>query len=208
MGMPGVPHETHWRWRLDDGGEGSGGAGWHELEDVAHDFPTGELDVNVRLRFAIFVDSGDIANLRPQLQYNLNSSTFLDVDAISIVARSSGSGNFTDGDDTTEHPFADFGGAGSFFGNNDGMDDVDGSAGSSNTDIVAEDYLAVEYCFQLREADLSDNDAIEFRLVDNSGGVFSTYPSPHANCTIDLPGGAGPSIPVLMASYRRRHEAS
>lgn len=204
MGMPGTVHADHWRWRLDNGGEGSGGAGWHEAEDTLHDFPTGELDVNVRLRFSIHVEAGPVDDVEPQIQYNLNTVGWNDITASSSVARVSASGNFTDGDDTTEHGVT-FVGTGSFITNNDGMDDGDGVAGALTNDLTAQDYEALEYCFQLREADLADNDSIEFRLVRFEGPQFTSYPTPHANCTIDLPAG-GLSIPVAQASYRRQHE--
>ena len=85
-------HEDAWRWRLDDGGEGSGGATWHEAEDTAHTFVSAGLDVNVRLRFAVHAEAFDADNQDWDLEYSLNSGTWTRVDALSIVARSSASG--------------------------------------------------------------------------------------------------------------------
>lgn len=189
MGMPGTLHGDGWRWRLDNGGEGTGGAGWHESPETAHDFPTGELDVNVRLRYSYHVEAGDQDDQVPQLQYDLNSTgTFANVNASSSVARSSASANFAEGDDTTDHGVTVV--AGTFHGDNDCMDEDDGAAGGAVNDLssTGDNYVIAEFCFQLREADLADNDAIEFR-VTNAGTAFNSYPSPHANCTIDLSAG-------------------
>ncbi len=198
-----ILHEDHWRWRKDDGGEGSGGATWHENEDTQHSFDLDGLDVNVRLRFSLHVTAFNKDNFIIKLQHNLNDTGFVDTDETTTVARITTSTNFIDGDDTTEHGVT-FVGTGAFHGNNDGMDDATGSAGSTNNDVAANDYEAVEFCFQLRASDLSDSDLVEFRIIDSPNTVFDNYPA-HASAIISLPAG-GLSIPVAMASYRRQHE--
>ncbi len=186
-------HEDHWRWRLDDGGEGSGGAGFHELEDVTHEFDSAGLDVNVRLRFSFHVEVGTQNNVSLKLQYNRNSAGWNDVTSSSIVARSSVSSQFADDDDTTEHGVT-FVGSGSFVTVNSGMDEDGDATGSTTT--AAQDFWATEFCFQLREADLADSDSVLFRMVLADNTALDSYPSPDATATISLgvgPGEVGPT---------------
>lgn len=188
MGMPGTINNDSWRWRNDDGGEEvTTGATWKEAAATSHDFPTGELDANVRLRFDVYILAGDLDAIIPQLQYNLNSSTWIDVNATSIVARSAASGNFADADDTTDHGFT--GGYTTFVGTNSGMDEVNGEAGVGTLDLLSTEGIMVEFCFQLREADLADNDSVDFRVVRGTGSTFAVWAT--ANGTIDLPAAGG-----------------
>ena len=196
-----VLHQDHARWRLDDGGELSSGATWHELEDVDKTFDagTGELDINVRLRFSVSITVADFTK-GWQLQYDLNGAGFLDVNASSLVARSSASPNFADNDDTTEHGVTYVGAA--FTVTNSGMNENDGS--TPNELITFGNFSSVEYCFQLREVDLSNSDTIDFRLI-GGGDTMSTENIIRADIT-GIAAGGGVPIPVAMASYRRRHE--
>jgi len=194
-------HEDHWRWRTDDGGEGSGGATFHELEDVDHTFVSAGLDVNVRLRFSIHVEVSQASVLGFEFQYNRNGAGWFDVDDVSSVARSSASTQFADNDATTEHGVT-FVGSGSFVSSNEGMDEINGLTGTIDT--PAQDFWACEFCFQIREADVADGDAIEFRLLSNLVGLLDSYPPTNPTADISLP--VGIPIPVAMANYRRRHE--
>jgi hypothetical protein len=154
--------------------------------------PTGDvaLDTNVRLRFAVHVEVAAVTNQDWDLEYELNGAGGWNrVDGtLSLVARSSLSSNFVEGDDTTEHGVT-FTGTGTFWGNNDCMDEVDGRAGGAVNDVAAQDYEAVEYCFQFRSADLSDTDQVLFRLSDR-GTALTSYPATHATANISIPAGA------------------
>jgi hypothetical protein len=189
MGMPGNFVSNEGRWRNDNGNEGSGGASFKESANIAHDFPTGELDVNVRLRWVIEAQSGDVTNGREvKLQYEVNSSaTWNDVNGSSSVARSSGSANLTDGEDCSEHGVSQDTGTGwANTGDNDGVDEADGIAGTATTNLLTDEYYIVEFCFQIREADVSNNDSIAFRLVrSDDDSLFTTLTE--AVATIDLP---------------------
>jgi hypothetical protein len=198
MDVPEI-HEDHWHWRDDDGDESSTGATFLVAEDTTIIFAQDQLDINLRLRFSMHVTLVGIAGGGNgwQLQYDRNSDGFLDVTDASSVVRSSASANLTNNEDTTEHGVT-FVGAGPFTADNDAVDEVDGK--TPNKSFALDEYWAVEYCFQLRELDLSDADSIEFRIVDKGGSVMFAYPSPHANCTIEI------DAPFAHSTYLKRYQ--
>lgn len=203
----------NWRWRDDDGNESSIGATFLELENVNHEFNSAALDVNVRLRLTLHVESLAIGGGGQgwQLEYEVNATGgFSQVNAASNVARSSDSTNLTNLDDTTEFSPPNFGGTGAFTIDNDGVEDADGK--TPNKVHAVNDYWAIEFCFQLREVDLSNGDSIEFRIVNNGANeLFSPFsPRPKATIIIAAGGPTGTSVitlpvPTSVASGTAKH---
>ena len=120
------------------------------------------MDENFRIRFLI-QETNNLAraNFGAQLQYNLNGGGWNNVNAASSIARSSASSVVADGADTT----ANLLGSGTYITNNDGFDDVDGLSGGANLDFTGNDEVEVEYSLQLRSADLSEGDTVQFRIA-------------------------------------------
>lgn len=144
------------------------------------------LDVNFRIRAEI-QETGGVATIDSefQLQYNLELAGWNDVNASSLVARSSASSEFADGDNTTENSHDLTAGTGTFQGG-DGMDEVNGLAGGPLMDIAASGHAEVEYCLQLRSADLDAGAyTIQFRIVKGGGTVLEAYT--HAGPTVTTP---------------------
>jgi len=125
------------------------------------------VDANFRIRFLLLetADRAD-ANVEFQLQYNKNGGGWNNVDAASTNVRSFASGNFADGATTTQQL-----GSGTFITPNDGMDEVNGLAGGANLDFTStvNQEVEVEYCVQIRSADVSDFDTIQLRVIMGVG---------------------------------------
>lgn len=125
------------------------------------------VDTNFRLRLQVSENDAGAVSFSGQLQYNLNSAGWNDVNASSSVVRSTASPNVADGATTTEQ----LAGAGTFTAGT--FDEVDGLVPSKELDGNETEH---EYCFQIRAADVSNNDTIDFRLVDGvAGTIFETY---------------------------------
>jgi len=122
---------------------------------------TQAMDDNFRLRFLLSETNGWLeSNFAAQLQYNINTAGWNNVNASSSVARSF-AGSVTDGEDCTEQ----LDGSRTFISNNDGVDEVDGLSGGANLDFTGNDEAEVEYTLQLRSADLSEGDTVQFRIA-------------------------------------------
>jgi hypothetical protein len=154
----GIPQfdQNSFRARSDDGSESA--ATW--LADTNIDW-TQIVDQNFRVRFVV-QETGDgaAADKTFQLEYNLNGGGWNDVNSSSSVVRATASPNVGDGDDTTQQI-----GVGTPVGaNNDAFDEVDGLAGSSNLDFSGSDEVELEYCLQIRSADVVADDSIQLRI--------------------------------------------
>ena len=154
--------QTNFRGRNDDGSESS--ATW--IAAVNTDW-TQDVDANFRVRFS-WKSGADSGTPHPQLQYNLNSGGWNDVNATSSVVRSSASPNESDGALTTQQISS-----GTFFWNV--FDEVDGF-GSAVFNFSNES-MEAEYCVQIRSGDVADEDTIDLRVVGQGsvGTVFDTY---------------------------------
>ncbi len=171
--------QATFRIRDDDGSESA--ATWRQLEDINDTLDT---DINFRIRFTLDdTTDGERLNFQPQLEYNLASGGWNDVNGASSVIRATASSEFTDDDDTTRQLSIPSGG--SFITPNSGMDDNDGLAGQDNDiDFVetVHDFVEVEFCFQIRSADVSDAQTVQLRIKNaDSFGVTPTI-------TINIPG--------------------
>ena len=129
------------------------------------------LDTNFRVRFLIQeYNDWPVNDATFQLQYNLDGGGWLDVNASSSVVRANASPNVGDGDDTTQIL-----GVGTFITPNGGFDEVNGLAGNASLDFAGLDEVEVEYCAQLRSADISEGELVELRIVVGGGALLDTY---------------------------------
>ncbi len=184
--------QATFRIRDDDGSESA--ATWRQLEDIND---TLDVDINFRIRFTLDdTTDGERLNFQPQLEYNLASGGWNDVTGASSVIRATTSSEFTDDDDTTRQ--LSIPAVGSFITPNSGMDDNDGLAGQDNDlDFVetVHDFVEVEFCFQIRSADVSDAQTVQLRIKNaDSFGVTPTI-------TINVP-----SVATSQAHFRLRSD--
>lgn len=174
-GTAAVFDQDSFRFRDDDGSETT--ATFLQLANI--DIAVGDrgttdkgFDTNIRYRVLIQETAGGMGNNhRPQLQYDLNgANSWIDVNATSSTVRSSISGNFAEGDDTTQQI-----GAGTFISPNNGMDEDEGLAGEAmDMDFAGNDECEAEYSFQVRSADVNDLDTLDLRVV-NAGAAYGAY---------------------------------
>lgn len=131
-------------------------------------------DVNIRVRFGI-EETADVAdpNVQFQLQYNKNSGGWNDVNGSSTNIRSSLSTKLVDAENTTEQLAM----AGTFLTTNAGVDEVNGLVGGANLDFSASanEEVELEFCFQVRSADVTNGDTIQLRIVKEADELLSTY---------------------------------
>jgi len=110
-------------------------------------------------------------NLAPNVSfataYNHNGGGFNDVDDVSSVVQIVDSTNITDGDDTTQR-LTSF----TFITDNNGYDDVDGV---TNAITMQNNGFEGLWAFQIIGTDVSNNDTIVIKLVDDKGDDLDVY---------------------------------
>ena len=149
--------------------ENLGGASWAAALNTRYIV---DDDTNVRIRFLIKETGGvAAANQQFQLQYNLESGGWNDVTGASTVARATATTEVADGADTTQIL-----GAGTFVTPNSGFDEADGEVGSgTDMDFAGSDEVELEFCVQLRSADVDAAEVVQFRIVEADATVLGTY---------------------------------
>lgn len=180
-----VWNQLAFRWRKDDGNETT--ATWWAANDTNPSPGDLTLDANVRIRFEIeeTATGTDGATLTAQLQYSLNSTTsYNNVTGASSVVRSSAGGG-TDGEPTTN--LVDTSARAFQAGEYDEVDGVTAAlSGLSN------ESTNVEYCVQIRSADVTGGDVIRLRVI-NSATPLDTYTqTPAYEIPLSDPGGSFP----------------
>lgn len=171
--------QSAFRLRDDNGDETT--ASWLFNENANG---TIDIDKNFRVRFVAQVTNACAAsNAIFQLQYSLNSGTWTNVTGSSSVVRSTASPNLADAANLTDQMTA---GTGTFIGAT-GFDEADGAAGGNNLDIVASGHAQVEYCLQMRSADVADNDNVQLRITHANLATWSQTPSITANAPTPIP---------------------
>ncbi|MBN9503653.1 MAG: hypothetical protein BGO01_20590 [Armatimonadetes bacterium 55-13] len=157
-GGPTQFDQRHARFANDDGTADP--ATWSAAEDVDI---SASLDTNIRLRFVIS-DTAVGAGISPppgvvQLQYSKNGGSYNNVTGASTNVRASLSSHFADGDTITRQLTQ--------YGSN-----TFASVGAwETTGVSSSVFMApgsdneVEFCFQLRSADVSPGDTFDFKLI-------------------------------------------
>lgn len=125
-------------------------------------------------------------NQTMQLQYNHLGGGWNDVNATSLVVRSIATSNITDGDDTTQRITAF-----THDPTNGGFDEVDGIAGDATADLNANGYEGL-FAFEIRSADVSGDDTIVLKIVNEEagGGDFDVYQQTNPTITVNAAAGA------------------
>jgi hypothetical protein len=184
-----------WRVRNDDGSEST--ATWKADQDT-NPSPI-DVDTNFRVRFR----GGDTGGATgtwttPQLQYNKNSAGWNNVTGSSSVVRATATTQFTDNAATTEQLTG--GSGGSFVAGT--CDEADGAVASIS--LGASGNSEVEFCVQLRSADLVDGDTVELRVLDNGAAMTENngHPTLEANIAGEEPTHAIAVVTPSQAVHR------
>lgn len=190
---PAVLDQAHYRGRNDDGDETT--ATWKAADDTPW---TQAVDANFRVRFSI----DETVGVTPQdenyqLQYNLNSAGWNNVDAASSVVRTVTSPNVPNSTPTTRQLTAP---PGSFKAGE--VDTNNGLAGAG--EITGGDFTEHEYCAQVRSVDVVDADSIQLRLIGAIEGVLDVYTN---TPTITVSEGAAPQVGQGQGRIRLRSNA-
>lgn len=183
---------THFRFRNDDGNETT--ATWKAAEDTDI---SQVCDVNLRFRNKVQNDTAAINNLDVQVQYNRNGAGFNNINASSLVCRSSASPNLADQANLTEQLS---GGTGTFIGAT-AFDEVNGICGGTSLDLTATGKMENEFCFQVRSVDVNHGDTIVIRTINSDTGTPWTTYNVTATITVDKGG-----VPVKLDQYRSRKQ--
>jgi hypothetical protein len=162
-----------WRGK-NDTGTGANTTDWIAAQNTPW---SQAVDVNFRVRFR----GGDTGGATgtwttPQLQYQLNGGGFINVTGSSSVVRATASPNVADNATTSTQLTGGSGGtfvAGSF-------DEVDGVVGSIS--LGASGNSEVEFCVQIRSADVGNGDTIELLVLN--GGAAPTETNGHPSLTV------------------------
>lgn len=182
--MTFTPVLRHFRWYGDDGSEsGSTAAG---AEDASVDF-TVSADLIKHLRVLIEETGGANGASTDDwnLQYNKNGGGWNSVTNSSSNVRGNGASQLTHGADTTNRA-------------TDGLTDGSGSfvAGEqaesdgfiSDRRLTSSNFMEHVWAVEFVQADLADNDSIDFRVqVDTGGGLGNFTHDVTLNATIDKP---------------------
>lgn len=155
------------RGRNDDGNETT--ATWKAAQNTTW---VQARDANFRIRFGVQNDTGPINNLDVQLQYSLNGTDWVAVNASSSYVRSSASSNVADAANLTEQLT---GGSGTFEGAT-AFDEVNGICGGTSYDIASTEYFEHEFCCQVRSAEAANGIQIWLRTINSDSGLpWTTY---------------------------------
>lgn len=155
--------QTAFRFRNDDGSETTASyalalnTDWDNFD---------RTDENIRVRYLITWTGMAASTLSGRHEYRLNGGAWTDANAASSVIRASLSANFADDDTTTEQ----LGGGGTFSAGR--MDEDDGAVPDVTLGPGFESEF--EFCFQVRDADVTAGDVIELRM-SNGGADLDTY---------------------------------
>jgi hypothetical protein len=155
--------QSAYRWRNDDGSETT--ATWAAALNTSL---SGLLDHNYRLRFVTSLGGVGSLTWTPKIQYNKNTAGWNDVNASSSVARSSDSPLVADNVATTGQIAGSIS-AGRFDDDNGAAETSVSLSDAGNTDTEH------EFCFQIRSADVTGGDQIQFRLITTGGGTYEGY---------------------------------
>ncbi len=171
--------QTSFRLRDDDGSESA--ATFRQAINIDD---TLTVDTNFRVRFGI-THAGMIGDVTGQLQYNLASAGWNNVDASSSVVQSVASPNVADNATITEQ----LNQGNTFVGNTTPtglFDEVDGLVSSQTIDVTEE--TEMEFCFTIISGDVTDLQTLQLR-VSHNGAALTTY-TQTPTITVSEPAGA------------------
>lgn len=177
-------NQAYFRGRNDDGTETT--ATWKAALNTNW---SPRVDQAFRIRFLLQEES-DLAeaDLTFKLQYNKNSSGWLDVNSSSSNVRSTVSAIVADSSHTTQQL-----GAGTYVGSQNGFDSSDGVVGGSGMDFTAivNQEVELEFCCRILSADTTRGDVIQLRIIKGDDTALATYTQ---TPSLTLPHGAGMTL--------------
>ena len=156
--------QKEFRLREDDGSES--GATWIAAEGKGADWAK---DTNLRFRAAVAKTNAGTASKAFKLQYSKNGGTWTDVTGSSSNVRMAASANLTEGADTTQQIST----GDTFVTNNNGQEDNDGVTTAS--EFQGNDTAELEFCVQIRSAEVTVSSRIGLRVVESDGTLLGTY---------------------------------
>jgi hypothetical protein len=179
-------HQVGFRARNDDGNES--GASWKAAENTGWVQVAGEV-----FRFRLVVQEVNGANATGtdfQLSVNRNSGGWFLVTPSTSIVRAVGSSNVTDGEATTNQLAS---GTGDFTSG-----EVSENGQTGGITVQGSRYTEVEFVVEIVEADVSENDTIEFRVTRPTNGTLDAYPEIGV-ATVELPAPPPPPAPELVS---------
>ena len=115
-----------------------------------------------------------------------------DVNGVSSVVRSFASSYVADAADTVQLI-----GSGAHVEPNDGFDEANGESGGADLDGSGSDEVELEFCLQIRSADVSNGQTLQLRIVEGDATVLGTYTNTPTITVIEA-GGAPPLRAALV----------
>lgn len=130
----------------------------------------GSGNIRARIRIEVEVTVAALADFHEILQYRKNGGTWTTITGSTNGCIYDASANYVHADDTTQQISS-----GTYISNNDGMNESSAGPGSTNRpDYTTTSTCEFEWCFSLVDADLSNGDTIEFRVLNNAA-LLNTY---------------------------------
>lgn len=160
--------QSHYRFGIDSGTESS--HGWHANEDANPSEGTIALDTTFLLRFCLQCDGTAASNVDCEYQYRVNGGTWTNITTTSSFVRAVAATALTNGGNCTKR----LSGTGTFESSGAGQTE-DGTSGGTANDIVANGNSECECGLQLRSADLTGGETVDFRLTRDGGVLIDTY---------------------------------
>ena len=171
-------HTNHFRFGIDELAENT--HGWYAAEDVSPAQGVIPLDTVFLLRFNVQETGGTAAsNWDNTFEFKVNAGAFTALTTSSAGPRAVAAAALTNNGNCTQR----LSGTGTFEASASGQTE-DGTSGGTTNDIAASGCSETECGLQFVEADLANNDVVDFRLT-----------SPDWTVTMDV----APSITIVKA---------
>lgn len=123
-----------------------------------------------RIRLTIDEINNKTGSVLPQLQVDKNSTGFSGVTSTSNDVQATASSQYTDGDACSTELFSGNPPAAGTFSTTKGTaDDVDGTV--TSVSFAKDEYVEIEYCVFIVDADVNDADTLDFRIADLDASV-------------------------------------
>ena len=152
-------HTNHFRFGIDELAEST--HGWHAAEDVNPAAGTPPLDTIFLLRFNVQETGGTAAaNTDNTFQFRINAGTWTGLTTTSVGPRAVAAVALTNGSACTKR----LSGTGTFEASGAGQTE-DGTSGGAANDIAASGCSETECGMIVDDADVADNDVIQFRIT-------------------------------------------
>lgn len=171
--------QSHYRFGIDELAEST--HGWHAAEDANPAKGVILVGTTFLLRFTLQADGTAQSNVDAEFQCRLNGGAYQNITTSSTNVKAVTTSVFANAANTTKR----LSGTGTFESSSQGCTH-DGISGGTAFDIVASGNGETECSLQLVDADVGDNDVIDFRLTRDGGTLIDTY-AVTPSLTVDNP---------------------